>query len=336
MTGKRAAYLLLLCGICMLSVLTAGCKKAVEREKTEEIMGTIVTGKVVTMDGDAPLEAAFLRAKELEKIFSASDEQSELNKVNKQADKKEVKVSKELYTVVERGLYFGKKTNGALDISIGNLIDLWGIGTEKEGVPSKDEIAPCIKLRGYKKILLNKKKQTIRFQDSHVKIHLGAIAKGYIADEMKKVLVEDYGIEHGMLSLGGNVIVIGDKADGSKWRVGIVDPLNTGNIKAGLSLEDETLVTSGNYERFFEQDGRRYHHILDPDTGYPAEKGLISTSILAKSSMDADALSTACYILGEKKAVTLLESMKSCEGVFVREDGSMVATSGVRKRIEKQ
>lgn len=322
-------------GMFGLMILTGssltGCKREIKQEKTEEILGTIVSGEVYTKEGQEPLIAAFERAKELEHILSANDENSELSKVNQNAYQRETKVSKELFYVVQKGIYYGKKTDGALDITIGKMIDLWGIGTDEAGVPEQNELAPYIKQKGYEKIKLNKKKRTIRFLDETVQLNLGAIAKGYIADEMKGVLVEEYGIKHGMLSLGGNIVVIGDKTDGSPWNVGIVDPLHTQSVKASFSISDQTLVTSGNYERYFEQDGVRYHHILDPETGYPAKNGLISTSILTNSSIDADALSTATYILGEEKGLKILEEMKNCEGVFVREDGSLVTTSKVAR-----
>ena len=306
-----------------------GCNKEVEREKTEEVLGTIITIKAYTDKGDAPLEVAFDRAKELEMILSANNAESELSRMNQKAYKKEVKLSDELFFVVKKGIYYGELTNGAIDISIGKLIDLWGIGTEFARVPKEAEIAPYIGQNGYKYIELNEEKKTIHFLDKNVKVNLGAIAKGYIADEMKKVLVEEYGVEHAMLSLGGNIIVIGYKADGSKWNVGIADPLDTQSVKASLSITDKTIVTSGNYERYFEQDGMRYHHILDANTGYPSDSGLISTTILTSNSIDADALSTATYVLGEEKALQVIEEIADCEAVFIREDGSTVTTSGV-------
>ena len=148
--------------------------------------------------------------------------------------------------------------------------------------------------RGIRRI--NEEKQTIQFLDSKIQLNLGAIAKGYIADEMKQVLIEQFGINHGMLSLGGNIVVIGEKKNRGKWKVGIANPLQPQEIAAILELDDMSLVTSGNYERYFEENGVRYHHILDPKTGYPAENGWISTSILSKESIDGDALSTATYI----------------------------------------
>ena len=315
--------------IFLLCCSLTGCSKEVEREKTEEVLGTIVTIKVYTDKGDVPLEAAFDRAKELEMILSANSADSELCQMNQKAYEEEVKVSDELFYVVKKGIYYGKLTNGAIDISIGKLIDLWGIGTENAKVPKEKEILPYIGQHGYENIELNEEKKTIHFLDKNVQVNLGAIAKGYIADEMKKVLVEEYGVQHAMLSLGGNIVVIGDKPDGSKWNVGIANPLDTQSVKASFSIQDKTVVTSGNYERYLEQDGVCYHHILDATTGYPAENGLISTSILTVNSIDADALSTATYVLGEEKALQVVEEIEDCEAVLIRADGTTITSSGV-------
>ena len=312
----------------LLCFSISGCSNQVEQERTEEILGTIVSGKVVTSQGAEPLEKAFERAKELELVFSANDKNSELSKVNETAWKEPVEVSEELFYVVKKGLEYGEKTNGALDITIGKLIDLWGIGTDHAKVPKKKEILPYAGMEGYKKVRLNEEKQTIQFLDSKIQLNLGAIAKGYIADEMKQVLIEEYSIEYGMLSLGGNIVVIGEKKNGDKWKVGIANPLQPQEVAAILELDDMSLVTSGNYERYFEENGVRYHHILDPKTGYPAENGWISTSILSKESIDGDALSTATYILGEE-AVDVIEGMENCEAVFIKEDGEQVCTGGV-------
>ena len=324
---KPAIMLLIISGICMC--FFCGCGPKVEQNMQKEILGTIVTVSIYTNQGKEPLNAAFARAEELEIILSANEENSELSRLNQRAYLEEVVVSKELFSVIERGVYYGNLTDGALDITIGNLIDLWGIGTSEEKVPEREEILPYIGLRGYEKIVLNEERSSIRFLDAKIKINLGAIAKGYIADEMKKLLVVKYEITNGMLNLGGNVLLIGKKKDGRDWKVGIANPLDPERVIASLDLADKTLVTSGNYQRYFQQDGEWYHHILDPFTGYPANSGFISTSIFTECSMDADALSTATYVMGKERTMELLEQFKDCEGVFILEDGSRVKTSGV-------
>lgn len=307
-----------------------------EYEKTEEILGTIITGKVYGENAEEGLEAAFERAKEIEDIMSAKEESSELSMVNREAFQKEVQISEELYKVIEKAVYYAKLTDGKFDPTIGKLIDLWGIGTEHEKVPKENEIVPLIGLKDYEQIVLNEEKHTVHFLTDTVQLDLGGIAKGYAADEMKEILTDAYGIESGILSLGGNVMAIGNKPEGEQWVVGIVDPLNTSAMIGTLSEKDKTVVTSGNYERYFIKDDVRYHHILNPATGYPAENGIISSTIITECSMDADALSTATYIMGVEDALELIGKMDGVEAVFVKEDGSVVTTDGAELSQQKE
>lgn len=305
--------------------------KQEQAQKTEQILGTIISGNIYGVNSEAALEAAFARAKQIEEIMSVKLADSEITKVNEQAFQKEIVVSEDLYYVIEKALYYAELTNGALDPTIGKLIDLWGIGTEKEHIPEERELEEYKQQRNYKNILLDSDKKSVRFLKENIKLDLGAIAKGYVADEMKELLTKEYKIESGMLNLGGNVITIGRKHTGEQWKIGIVNPLHTQEVIASLQIEGKSVVTSGNYERFFLQEGVRYHHILDPNTGYPARKGFISTSIITASSIDADALSTATYILGKEKAMELIESLEGYEGVFVEDNGEVAYTSGLKE-----
>lgn len=330
---KKRKILFIIClftGIFFLG----GCQKnkAAECKKTEELLGTIITATIYAdtkEEGEEALNMAFKRVCEIEAIMSAKKDTSELSRLNQTAAKAPVKVSEELYCVIEDALKYAEFSDGALDPTIGKLIDLWGIGTEQEKVPSKEEIAPYVNQENYKNVILDQNAHTVFFKNNKIQLDLGAIAKGYAADEMKKLLTGSYHISSGMLSLGGNVLAIGTKPNGELWNVGIVNPLDTTSVRATLQMEDHTLVTSGNYERYFMKDEKRYHHILDPRTGYPAEAGVISSSIMGKVSMDCDALSTAAYILGSDKGMELLRSMNGIEGMFVKEDGTLVKTNGL-------
>ena len=324
--------------VFMFSLFLIGCTneksnegKGTEYEKTEEILGTVVTGKVYGKNSKKALEEAFLRANDIEKVMSAKLSDSELTKVNENAYKKEVKISKDLYFVIEKALYYSELTEGAFDLSIGKLIDLWGIGTDNEKIPQEEEINLLKGKKNYKNIVLNKEESTIRFLNEDIKLDLGAIAKGYAADEMKKIICDKYKIEKGILNLGGNVMTIGSKNENEKWKVGITNPLNTEEVLAVVKVQEKTVVTSGNYERYFIKDNVRYHHILNPDTGYPAEEGVISTTIITKNSIDADALSTATYILGKDKGLKLIESIDGIEGIFVDNEGNITKTSGINE-----
>lgn len=326
----------IICCIMLIPFLLIGCSKKevnTEYEKVEELLGTVITAKVYGENGEEALEAAFNRVKEIEDTMSVKKEDSEITEVNNNAYKEEVEISEDLYFVIEKALYYAELTNGALDPSLGKIVDLWGIGTENARVPSLEELTPLIGKRNYKNIILNKEKSTVRFLDPNIKLDLGAIAKGYAADEMKDILCNEYNIKNGMLNLGGNVMAIGTKLDGSLWKVGITDPINNEKVYGAVSIDDKTVVTSGNYERYFIENGIRYHHIIDPSNGCPSNAGIISSTIICNKSIDADALSTSTYILGKDKALELIEGLEDFEGIFIEENGEVWTTSGITSDI---
>lgn len=326
--------------ILILIVLLIGCSNKekdnnnIQYSKTEEIIGTVISGTIYGENSKEALCEAFERAEYIEKIMSVKIQDSEISNLNNTAFNNEVKVSNELFYVLEKAMYYSKLTEGAFDFTIGGLIDLWAIGTENAKVPKHEEIINLLELDNYKNIQINSENKTVKFLKDTVKIDLGAIAKGYVADEMKKVICEKYNIHSGILNLGGNVIAIGKKNNNSLWKVGICNPINNSYVIATLESSDETVVTSGNYERYFIENGMKYHHILDPNTGYPANSGLISTTIVTESSIDADALSTATYVLGLDKSKELVESIDNVEGVFITEDMVIDMTSGINNRIK--
>lgn len=307
---------------------TASTEPAQEEsyEDVQELIGTVVQVKAYGAQAEEAVQAAFTRAKELEQIFSSTVEDSEINTMNEKAKSGEtVTISDELYTVLTRALYYGAISDGALDCTIGDLIDLWGIGTDHAAVPQQAEIDALLRSDGWDDYVLDGTDRTITFENGQVTIQTGAIAKGYISDEMKAVL-QEYDITSAVMSLGGNVMTIGTKTDGSDWNVAITDPFNPDDIIGKVSVEDKAVVTSGNYEKYFEEDGVRYHHILNPETGYPADSDVVSTTIIASNGIDCDALSTATYILGAEKGMDLVNSLEDVEAVFILEDGSFVTS----------
>jgi len=191
-----------------------------------------------------------------------------------------------------------------------------------------------LKLVDYKDIISDKKNSTIMLGRTNQAIDLGAIAKGYTADEVKKVLLSNK-ISSAIINLGGNVYALGNKLDGTSWNIGIQNPLSTrGEYLGTINVTDKSIVTSGNYERFFIKDGVRYHHIFDPKNGYPADKGVISTTIVSDKSIDGDALSTSTYILGLDKGLKLVESIKGVEGIFITNDKKVYVTPGLKDSFE--
>ncbi len=317
--------------LCIPLVLCTGCaaRQPQSVQRTEELLGTYVT---VTVYGDNrkklenAVDAAFTRAYALEQTFSPTIPDSELNAVNAAASGQEIAVSEDFLFLTQQACEYSALSGGALDCTIGGLIDLWSIGTDEARIPSPEEIAAALHPDSH--TLVSTQGDTVRFESETVRLHFGAIAKGYIADEMQEVLAAQ-NVTSGTLSLGGNVLTIGRKPDGSKWKVGITDPFAPEEIAACVSVSDCSVVTSGTYERYFDADGIRYHHILDPATGCPADSGLASVTILAQSSLTCDALSTSVFVLGAQEGMALIESLDGVEALLITEDGEFLTSSGM-------
>nr|WP_202924229.1 FAD:protein FMN transferase [Clostridium botulinum] len=315
-----------------MPLVFVGCNSKPEEPVSREtyLMGTIINIKAYGKNADKAVQASVDKISDIENKMSLNISTSEVNKINKNAGIAPVKVSKNTFDVVKASLIYSEKSKGFFDITVEPLVSIWGIGTDKARIPSKDEISTALKLINYKDVVINEKKSTIMLKRKGQAIDLGAIAKGYTADELKKVLL-NYNVSSAFLSLGGNVYVLGNKPDKTPWKIGVQNPLEPrGDYLGIVSVSDKSVVTSGNYERFFERNGKRYHHIFDTKTGYPAEKGLISVSIISDKSIDGDALSTSVYTLGLDEGKKLIESLKGVEAIFVTNDKKVYVTSGLK------
>lgn len=290
--------------------------------------------KIYGKNAETATALVLKRISNIESKMSVNVKTSEISKLNAKAGISGQKLSADTYSVIEKSIQYSKLTGGALDATIEPIVGLWGIGTDKERLPSKTEIHDKLKLVNYKDIVLDKKNSTVKLKRTNQAIDLGAIAKGYTADEVKKVLLNNK-ISSAIINLGGNVYAIGKNPNGKDWNVGIQNPLSTrGEYLGTISVADKSIVTSGNYERFFIKDGVRYHHIFDPKTGYPAEQGLISTTIVSDKSIDGDALSTSTYIMGLDKGLKLVESIKGVEAIFVTKDKKVYITPGLKDNFK--
>lgn len=316
--------------ICLIS-LTSCSKQDRLYSKDAFLMGTIINLKYYGKNGEKALEESINIIDNIENSMSLTLKDSDINKINKEAHKRSIELNEDMYNVIERALYYSKLSDGSLDISVRAVDKLWAIGTENERVPDKSEIKNNLKYVGYKNIELHKDNKSISFKKDNMEIDLGAIAKGYTADVLVEIL-KKHKIERALINLGGNLYVYGGKENGDSLNIGIQDPKkDKGEYFATLKVKNKSVVTSGNYERYFEKDGKRYHHIIDPKTGYPAENGLISTTIISDKSMDGDALSTATYVLGLEKSMKLINSLENVEAVFVTSDKKVYTTKGLNK-----
>jgi thiamine biosynthesis lipoprotein len=312
--------------------LFSGCSNASAPE-SEFVLGTLCTVDLYGKGSREQYRAVFARLKELEDILSANKEGTDLDRVNRSSGLEAAPVRDELIELLKEALYYAEMSGGAFDPSVGPLVKLWGIGTDAPHVPSDEEIAWTLALVNYHDIEIDEIKRTVFLKRRGMALDLGAIAKGYAADEAVRLLARR-GIKMGLIDLGGNIFAYGERRRGKPWRIGVQDPGKDRGAYIGvLEVVNQSVVTSGVYERYFEDGGRRYHHILSTASGRPAETGLLSVTIAAGSSADADALSTAAFALGWEKGRRLIGTVPGAEGIFVFEDLSVRITPGIKDKF---
>lgn len=322
---KKVFLVLFTCVI----VLSACTSKNETYEKTTYALGTIIDFNINEGGSDEVIEAMIEELNRIEAKMSVNIEDSEIMALNNATNEGAYKVSSELYMMLETSVYYGQVSGGGFDISLGPIIDLWGIGTEEERLPEAFEIDALLPLVGYDKILLLE--DNMVYMDEGMKLDLGGIAKGYAADQLVNI-AENSGVTSGFINLGGNVVVIGKKEDDTPYNIGVQNPFEGRNAYIGfVSVSDKTVVTSGDYERYFDYEGVRYHHLFDAKTGYPSQSDVIGVSIVADSSMDADALSTAVFILGKDAGLKLIEEMEQVECVVITKDSDLYMTDGFKE-----
>lgn len=300
-------------------------------ERTSYVLGTIVNFKVYGKNAEKAIDEAIDKLNEIDDKMSAFKEYSEISKINMEAGIAPVVVSKETYELIKKAILYSEILEGTFDITVRPLVNLWGIGTYKENIPSSKSIDEALKLINYKDIIFDDTLSSIMLRKTGQAIDLGGIAKGYAADCVRDIFIKN-GIKAALIDLGGNIFVLGKKYDGKLWNVGVQDPLKKrGEFIGIVSAKDKSIVTSGNYEKYFIKDDKMLHHILDPRTGYPSESKIISATIISDNSIDGDGLSTGVYILGIEKALKLIEYIKGIDAVLITEDRKVYSTSGIKK-----
>lgn len=275
----------------------------------------------------AALQEAEQRVLELDDRVSVFKEDSEISCINRAAGRYFVKVHADTFSIIKAALQFSQLSEGAFDISARPLVELWGIGKKGNHIPLPEEIAARKQLVNFRDIVLDEKTQTVMLRRPLQALDLGGIAKGYAADEVRRILVEQ-GCKDALINLGGTVITMG-----SPRTVGIQDPRKEAGIPMGkIQIANRSLVTSGSYEKYFIRDGVRYHHIIDPRTGFPARSELLGVTLIGNSAMELDALSTAVFILGIHKGMQLLVK-NGMEAVFIQESLDVFTTPTLRDKF---
>ena len=321
--------------LALLAVLFLGCMTAVllRPKKTEPIsrsdflLNTFVTVTLYDTEDESLLDSCMELCRMYESRFSKTISTSEIYQMNhRQPEETTFSLSQDTADLIREGLEYSRLSDGAFDITIEPLSSLWDFTSGEAIIPEESAIQAAAARVDYRNLVLDG--NTLTFLSPDTTIDLGSIAKGFIADRLKEYLVGQ-GVKSAIINLGGNVLCIGEQPDGSPFLIGLQAPFEERNtIYANLEIHDLSVVSSGVYERHFVVDGKNYHHLLNPKTGYPYDNGLISVTILSSRSVDGDALSTTCFSLGLDKGLALVNSLDGIDAFFMTEDKEVHYSDG--------
>ncbi|MDR2376108.1 MAG: FAD:protein FMN transferase [Treponema sp.] len=321
--------------LLVLALCSLSCSQDIP-PRMEFVLGTLCSVNLFERGTVADYGAVFARFREIQDVMaltaaSAGEGATDLDLVNLNAGIGPVAVRGELLDVLEEARRYAELSGGAFDPTVGPLVKLWGIGSDNPRVPAADEIERALALVDWRDLVIDRAAGTAFLRRRGQSLDLGAIAKGYAADEAAAIL-RSRRSRRALIDLGGNIFALGERPWWRSWRIGVQDPLDDrGNYLGILRVKNTSVVTSGVYERYFEEEGRRYHHILSTSDGYPVQNGLLAVTIAAARSIDADALSTACFALGPERGLALVETLPDTEAVFVDRDRNVMLSSGAAK-----
>ncbi len=318
--------------LCCLFLL-AGCAAPASSAEPEQAqffsMDTVMSIRVYSGGGLDAIQAARQEIEGLDKLLSRTDPDSQISALNSHAgDGLQVSLDAEVANLLSFAKSVSQLLPGCFDVTIAPVMDAWGFTTQERHIPSADTLSAAMALVDSNGLIVDEQASSARLERAGMEVDLGAVAKGFAAGQADAVLRQQ-GVTSALLDLGGNVTVIGAKPDGTAWQVAVKDPQNTSEALCVLSLEDQTASTSGGYERYFEENGQIYHHIIDPKTGYPADSGLLSVTVISADHMLADALSTALFVAGPDAALDFWRSREDIELVLCTQDNRVIVTEGL-------
>jgi len=318
----------------MLSSAIAQDKKY---DRVLKLMGSRFDISVVASspeDGEKYLDLAIAEISRIEKLISSWDANSQTSEINRNAGIKPVKVDTELFELIQRAIQISKITEGAFDISYASMDKIWKFDGTMIEMPTEEEIKNSVQKVGFENIVLDQNMQTVFLKLPGMKIGFGAIGKGYAADKAKKLL-QDNGVKAGLMNASGDLNCWGKQPDGSSWKVGITNPLNKDKLFSWFDIDNQGVVTSGNYEKYIEFNGKRYTHIIDPRTGYPAT-GILSVTVFAPKAELADALATSIFVMGTSVGLDFIDQLKGVECIIIDDQNKMHYSKNIQaKSINK-
>ena len=321
--------------LLFVPLLLSGCQTRTEPYATDTFfaMDTLISVTYSAQDGDVTTADMAGVFEQIEKKLSRTIDNSSIARLNQEAGLDPVVFDKESLSLVEQALSYQHLTSSAFQPTILPLVELWNIADQEAPLPSAGAVQFELNIINNTTVVIDHDQSTVYLPLTGSGLDLGGIVKGYAADQLMSYL-QEAGIQHILINAGGGIQASGGKTEEDPWRIGLQDPINPQNgYFATYELNNGAVVTSGNYQRYKVVDGIRYHHIIDPSTGYPAESGIAAATIFSKNSVDADALSTAVFVLGIDKGFELINSLKDIECLIVTEDKQVLITAGLENRI---
>lgn len=332
--GLMLAVVLAAAALFLYSFLGGTRKKTEPITRSAFAFDTFITITLYDTENTAILDRCEELCRYYENMLSKTKEGSDIYRINHRSpEERVIEVSTETAELIEKGLYYSRLSDGAFDITIAPLSDLWKFTDGKKQIPQEAAIKEAVKKVGYEAVTVTGNQ--IELEDGQVQLDLGAIAKGYIADRIKEYLTGQ-GVKSAVINLGGNVLCLGEQVSGEPFRIGLRKPFGDQYEQAAvLEIRDQSVVSSGVYERNFIKDGVNYHHILNPRDGYPYQNGLTDVTIVSPLSVDGDGLSTTCFSLGLEKGMELIDSLEGIYAFFITEDEEIHYSEGAKDLLAK-
>lgn len=307
-----------------------GCTAQQPYKRTLKLMGSRFDITVVANDSikaNKYIDTAITEISRIEKLISSWDDNSQTSEINRNAGIKPVKVDKELFDLIERAIAISKLTDGAFDISYASMDKIWKFDGSMTKMPSKEEIISSVEKVGYQNIVLDKMDSTVFLKLEGMKIGFGAIGKGYAADKAKSLLISK-GVPSGIINASGDMNTWGKQPNGNEWKVAITNPMDKNKVFALLPITNGAVVTSGNYEKYVNFNGKRYTHIIDPRTGYPST-GIISVTVFAPKAELADALATSVFVMGKEAGLDRINQLPKIECIIIDDKGNITKSKNI-------
>lgn len=329
----RRRFQLILIYVLLFGITLSGCglsKDKLPVKKEFFALDTVINLTLYGDNADKAAQAAYGEIKRLENLFSTTAEDSDIYKINS-CSGSFVKVSKDTVNIILLAKKLSEKTNGDFDISVYPIVKSWGFTTENYNVPDDNTLEELKKKVDYSKIDVDEEKSAVKIQKG-MAIDLGAVAKGYITQKVGEVLKAN-GETAAIINLGGNIMTLGEKSNGEQWNVAVTDPFNTNNTCCTIKIKETSVITSGSYQRFFERNGKRYHHIIDPKTGKPGDSGLVSATVITDNPIVGDALSTAFFIKGKDEILKEYNKYNDVDFILIDENKNIYVSKSLENAI---